>query len=251
MIKNFGAIILAAGKGKRMQMDSANKVTNLLGDKPIIVHVVHFLKSLGISEIVVVVGHQKESVIESLKGEEIIYAEQKEQLGSSHAVQASLSVLPSDLTDVIVVYGDEAVLYSEDNVKIINKLLDLHKSEENSLSLLTITLDDSFGLGRIIRDSNGKIISIIEEKDASDEQRAIKEINPGCFVFSVDFLKKYIPLVKKSEITGEYYLTSLVDLAVNNGERVDTLRGGKLRWRGINTRQELEEAKKLYEDVKN
>lgn len=244
--KKLGAIILAAGRGKRMQMDSVNKVTLQIAKKPIINHIVDFIKSLKIETIVVVVHYFKESVINSLKGKNIIYTEQKEVLGSAHAVMTALTDLPKDITDVVVVYGDEAILYSNKNKSIIGKLLDLHKSKNNAITLLTITINNPFGLGRVVRNSSGKIVAIIEEKDATEKQRKINEINPGCFIFSVNFLKQYLPRVEKSRITGEYYLTSLVNIAVKNNQSVDTLRGGGLLWRGINTKEELEEAEKLY-----
>jgi len=243
--KTFGAIILAAGRGKRMQLDGVNKVTTLLGDKAIILRIVHFFKSIDIAKIVVVVGHHKESVMDSLRNEDVIFAEQKEILGSGHAVMTALPSLPTDITDVLVVYGDDAVLYANKNTEIIKQLFKLHESTDNALSFLTITVDNPFGLGRVVRDASGKILSIAEEKDATLDEKKIHEINPGCFVFSVAFLKKYLPLVEKSPVTGEFYLTSLIDLAIKNNESVDTLRAGKLLWRGVNTKEELLEAEKL------
>jgi bifunctional UDP-N-acetylglucosamine pyrophosphorylase/glucosamine-1-phosphate N-acetyltransferase len=246
MNNKLGAIILAAGQGKRMQMTNVNKVTLHIAQKPIIVHIVDFINNLKIETIVVVIGHYKESVIESLKEKNIIYAEQKEVLGSAHAVMTALTSLPKDITDVMVVYGDDAVLYSNKNKSIISKALDLHQNNHNAITLLTITIDNPFGLGRIVRGIDGKISSIVEEKDATYKEREIQEINPGCFIFSVEFLKKYLPMVQKSKITGEYYLTSLIDLAVKNNEAVDTLQGGKLTWRGVNTKEELKQAEELY-----
>ena len=171
-------------------------------------------------------------------------------LGTGHSVQVALEVLGKDVTDVIVVYGDDAVLYAEKNVPIIQKLFAVHQQTQDSMTFLTIEQENPFALGRIVRDEKGKILAIIEEKDATDEQRKITEINPGCFVFSVAFLRKYLPLVEKSPVTGEYYLTSLIDLAIQHGERVDTLQGGKMAWRGVNTKEELAEAERLYAELK-
>jgi bifunctional UDP-N-acetylglucosamine pyrophosphorylase/glucosamine-1-phosphate N-acetyltransferase len=247
--RKIGAIILAAGKGKRMQMDGANKVTAHLAKKPMIQHIVDFMRKISIETIVVVVGHHKETVIDSLAGQNIIFAQQKELLGTGDAVSSAIEVLPKDITDVVVVYGDDAVLYSDKNVSLVNKLFEVHNRTENVMTFLTIEQDNPFALGRIVRGDNGKILAIVEEKDASEEQRKIKEINPGCFVFSVDFLRKYLPMVEKSPVTGEYYLTSLIDLAIQQGERVDTVQGGKLAWRGVNTKEELEEAERLYQSL--
>ena len=244
--RKLGAIILAAGKGKRMQMEGANKVTAHLAAKPMIQHIVEFMKKLSIETIMIVVGHHKETVMNSLKGLDLLFAEQKELLGTGHAVECAIKDLPQDVTDVMVVYGDDAVLYSEKNIPIIKEIVSVHNSTDDVMTFLTIEQDNPFGLGRIVRDSEGKVMAIVEEKDATAEQKKITEINPGCFVFSVEFLKKYLPMVEKSPVTGEYYLTSLIDLAIKDGERVDTLQGGKLSWRGVNTKAELEEAERIY-----
>lgn len=244
--KNIAAIILAAGKGKRMQLDTANKVTAQLAQKPMIQHIVDFIGKLAIKTIAVVVGYKKESVMDVLKGQDILFVDQKEQFGTGHAVACAIDVLPKAITDVFVVYGDDAVLYAQKNLAIIQQLFEVHSNTHDAMTFLTIEQENPFGLGRIVRDSEGKILAIVEEKDATDEQRKITEINPGCFIFSVTFLKKYLPLVEKSPVTGEYYLTSLIDLAIKHGERVDTLQGGELAWRGVNTQEELKEAEDLY-----
>lgn len=250
MKRKLGAIILAAGKGTRMQMEGANKVTAHLAEKPMIQHIVDFMRKISIETIVVVVGHHKETVMNSLQGQNILFAEQKQLLGTGEAVRCAVEALPDDVTDVVVVYGDDAVLYAEKNIPIVNKLFAVHNETNDVMTFLTIEQDNPFGLGRIVRDNEGKILAIVEEKDATDEQRKIKEINPGCFVFSVAFLRKYLPMLEKSPVTGEYYLTSLIDLAITHGEKVDTLQGGKMAWRGVNTKAELEEAERMYKNIK-
>src|SRR6185369_1756600 len=244
--RNFAAIILAAGKGKRMQMENANKVTAQLAEKPMILHIVDFIKSLEIKTIVVVVGHHKESVMGALAGQDVLFAEQKELLGTGDAVKAALTVLPESVSDVLVVYGDDAVLYAEKNQPELQKLFTTHEQANDVVTFLSIEQDNPSGLGRIVRDKSGKIKAIVEEKDATDEEKKITEINPGCFIFSVEFLKKYLPKLSKSSVTGEYYLTKLIDLAVADGRDVTGLQGGKMDWRGINTQEELEAAEKLY-----
>src|SRR5579862_9861404 len=111
--RKLGAIILAAGQGKRMQIDGINKVTMHLDNKPIISHIVHFMKKISIEDIVVVIGHAKESVIQTLDNENVLFAEQTERLGTGHALHVGVNVLPDDVTDVFVVYGDDAVFYNE------------------------------------------------------------------------------------------------------------------------------------------
>lgn len=245
-MRKLGAIILAAGKGKRMEMTDANKVTVKLADKPMIQHIVDFMRGMSIETIIAVVGFAKESVMETLKGQHIIFAEQIEQLGTGHAVVCALEKLPEDITDVLVVYGDDAVLYAEKHVPVIAQLFTSHNTHESAITFLTIEQPNPFGLGRIVRDGNGKVQAIVEEKDATDDQKKITEINPGCFLFSVSFLKKYLPLLEKSPVTDEYYITSLIDIAIAHQENVQTVQGGHLAWRGVNTKDEHKEAERLF-----
>lgn len=246
-MEHVGAIILAAGKGKRMNLEKGNKVILDLHGKPIILHIIHFMKKIGIGTIVTVVGHEKDSVRARASEDGVLFAEQTEQLGTGHAVQCALEVLPEEITDVLVVYGDDAVLYNDKQSHFVKELFAKHAESGSVLTFLTVEQENPYGLGRIVRDSEGKLESIVEEKDATDEQRRITEINPGCFVFKVDFLKNYLPMVEKSQATGEYYLTSLIDLAIHHGEIVETVKGGKLLWRGVNTPEELQEAERLLE----
>ncbi len=244
--RNFGAIILAAGKGKRMNSKSVNKVALPLADKPMIVHTVGLLEKVGIKEIVVVVGFAKKSVMNVL-GSKVIFAEQKKRLGTAHAVECALKKMPTDVEDVLVVNGDDSAFYSE---KIITELMKSHLSSNSAFTFLTIEKDNPFGLGRIVRDSKNELIAIVEEKNATESQKTIKEVNPGCYIFRISYLKKHINKVKKNELTGEYYLTDLVDLGIKNNEKIETLRGGSIAWRGVNTKDELQEAEKLFQQVK-
>lgn len=245
MKRILGAIILAAGRGSRMKMEDANKVTLELVDKPIVLHIVHFMRKLAIQTVVVVVGFARKSVEDVLAGEQVIFAEQTELLGTGYAVSAALPKLPKDVTDVFVVYGDDAVFYVDKHIPVMEQLFATHFSTDAAFTFLTIEQDDPIGLGRIVRGNDGKLLAIVEEKDATLEQKKITEINPGSFVFKVDFLTKYLPLVDRSPVTGEYYLTSLIDVAIKHGERVETVQGGKLSWRGVNTKEELEKAEEL------
>ncbi len=240
---NLGAIILAAGRGKRMNSGKTNKVAMHVGNKPLILHSVELLEKINFNQIIIVVGFAKESVLSALKKKYVVFAEQEKQLGTANAVSVALLKLDTSITDVLVIQGDDSHFYKE---QIISKLLEGHLSKNADLTLLTIDVDNSFGLGRIVKDSNKKIKAIIEEKDATSEIRKINEINPACYVFKVSFLKKYLPLVEKSKATQEFYLTSLIDIAIRNKEKIETMRGGSIPWRGINTKEELQEAEKLH-----
>lgn len=245
MKDNLGAIILAAGKGTRMKSEMVNKVAMHLADKPMILYAVDLLDGLGIKKIVVVIGFAKESVKKILEGK-AEFAEQKKRLGTGHAVSCALKKLPQKIENVLVLNGDDSAFYSKD---IIEKLINKHFGNNASFTFLTIEKDNPYGLGRVVRGKNGEVKAVVEEKDATLDKRKIKEVNPGCYLFKVPFLKKYLPKVEKSPITKEYYLTSLIDLGIKNKEKIETLKGGKLLWRGINTKDELLEAQKLITEV--
>ncbi|OGH08348.1 MAG: hypothetical protein A2171_00200 [Candidatus Levybacteria bacterium RBG_13_35_9] len=241
MKEKLGAIVLAAGKGSRMESKKVNKVTLPLGGKPMILHTAGLLREADISPIVVVIGFAKDSVRGLFNGD-VIFAEQRKRLGTAHAVASALKELPQDVEDVLILQGDDSALYSKE---VIERLIKQHRNTNASFTFLTIDVEDPTGLGRIVRNESGDLQGIVEEKDANLDQRQIHEINPACYVASTAFLRKYLKDVKKSSVTGEYYLTGLIDIGIKAGEKVETLRAGTIAWRGVNTKQELEEAEKL------
>ncbi len=240
--RTMGAIILAAGEGKRMKSGGVNKNSILLNGKPLISYPVELLKKLPIDPIVVVVGHASRSVRDALKNASVVFATQSERLGTGHAVKAAMEVIPESVTDIIILYGDDSYVYTE---SIIKKLWDIHDMNDSALTFLTITIDNPAGLGRIIRGENGDVIDIVEEKDAEEGQKNIKEINPNCYIFKTEFLREYLAKIPKSTVTGEFYLPALIKLARDYGEHVEAVDGGFMKWRGINTPEDLEEAKSL------
>lgn len=241
--RKLGAIILAAGRGSRMKSTKVNKVTLSLANKPLILHSIHILEKMDFEEIVVVVGFAKESVKNTLKESKVVFAEQNKRLGTAHAVKTALIKLNPSITDVLVIQGDDSHFYTND---IISKLTYAHFSSNADITFLTIHALNPFGLGRIVRDKGGNVKSIIEEKDATEAIRKIHEVNPACYMFKVTFLRKYLKTIQKSKVTGEYYLTDLIDIAIKNNLKIETMPAGEMSWRGVNTKEELEEAEKLY-----
>lgn len=246
MESKLGAIILAAGKGTRMGAKKINKVAMPLADKPMITHTIELLEKLDIKRIVVVVGFAKKSVMGVL-GQKVLFATQKKRLGTAHALLKGLEIMPRGTENILVLNGDDSAFYTRE---IISELILKHFSENSQATLLTIQKKDPHGLGRIVKDKSGKLLAIVEEKDATEKQREINEVNPGCYVFRSDFLNSYLPKVKKSQITGEYYLTSLIDIGIKNAKDLHTLPVGKIAWRGVNTHEELEEAQRLFTKIK-
>lgn len=236
----LAAIVLAAGSGTRFQSKDINKVTLSLAGKPIILYGISLLEKLGIEDIFVVVGFAKESVVQALADHKVTFVEQKEQLGTANAVALALEKIPPTITNVLVVNGDDP--FHKENT--INKLIKVHQANGAAITFTTANLTDPTGMGRIVRDSQGKVEAIIEEKDTSDTQRRITEVNGACYIFTIDFFKKYLPRLTPSKSTEEYYLTGLVAMAANNGERVETV-SVKGKWKGINSPQDLQGAEKL------
>lgn len=243
---NTGGIILAAGKGKRMKSKGSNKVTEKLGNKPMVVHAVHLLEEAGVSPIIIVVGFAKESVTSLFDGN-VLFAQQNKRLGTAHAASQGVKILKEDVKSAFVLNGDDSAFYSKE---IFNNLYEAHSKNRNAVTMLTLKVKNPAGLGRIVRNSKGEVVGIVEEKDATRKERKINEINPGCYLFDKDFLNKYLPKVKKSEVTNEYYIVSLIEIAVKNGKRVEAIDGGNVPWRGVNTEDELAQAEKLFKKHK-
>jgi len=212
-----------------------------LADKPMIVHTIELLETLLIKNIVVVVGFAKVSVMNIL-GQKVLFAEQTKRLGTGHAVSVGLKKISPDTQNVIVLNGDDSAFYKKD---LIEKLIEKHLLSKAKMTFLTIEKDDPTGLGRIVRGKNGKLAAIVEEKDATDNEKKIKEINPGCYIFEVEFLRKYLPQIKRSKVSDEYYITRIIDIGIKNSEHIETLSAGNIPWRGINTKEELQEAEQL------
>jgi bifunctional UDP-N-acetylglucosamine pyrophosphorylase/glucosamine-1-phosphate N-acetyltransferase len=238
-LKNMTAIVLAAGKGTRINAKKINKVMYPLAGKPMIGYTVGLLKKVGFEKIVIVVGFKKESIINYL-GKGFIYSHQKKRLGTAHAVKCALDKIPTGTKNVFICYSDDTSFYPP---SVIKKLVNFHLRNKQDLTLLTLIKKEPFGLGRIIRNSQGEIRAIIEEKSASKEQKKIKEINTGCYCFNLSFLKKYLLMVKKNPLKGEYYLTDIVDLAIKDNKKVIALKIEQGDYfQGVNTKEQLIEA---------
>ncbi len=246
-MENVAAVVLAAGKGKRMNSKTVNKVALPLGKLPMVVHTFRLLDNLGAKTIIIVVGFAKDSVMELFTGTKIIFCEQKKRLGTAHAVYCAMKKMPDKIKNVLVLNGDDSALYKADTIR---QLLEKHFESQASFTFLTIEMENPKGLGRVIRGKKGAVMAVIEEKDATEDILKIKEINPACYVFRADFLKKYLPMVKKSKITEEYYLTSLIDVGIKNNEKIETLQAGLFAWRGVNTKEELQEAENIFLKIK-
>jgi UDP-N-acetylglucosamine diphosphorylase/glucosamine-1-phosphate N-acetyltransferase len=247
----MAVVILAAGKGTRMRSDLP-KVLHLLDGKPLVEHVVETAEKLSPEKIVVVVGYKAEMVKTALKStplnsgleagakaraKNISFVEQKEQLGTAHAVLCSKSELEKFDGVVIVLSGDVPLIDKE----TILELIRLRNKTASPVALLTADAPDPAGYGRIIRGNGGEIAAIVEEGDATQEQKAICEINAGVYVFDAAFLFNAIWRITPDNTQKEFYLTDVVRIALASGEKVSALKTANIdRVRGVNRPEELE-----------
>lgn len=228
-------IILAAGKGVRMQSDLP-KVFHSLSGKPMLQYVIETVQSLGISDIYIVVGHKKEMIINYFKDWPVTFISQDKQLGTGHAVLMAEPYLKNFSGNVLVLAGDVPLLSS----KTLKNLVDFHNEHNASATDLTANLPDAGNYGRIIRDSNGEISRIVEKKDANEEELKIKEINTGTFCFNASDLFWALSKVKAENVQKEYYLTDTIGILREGGKRVFAyLSPNYKETLGVNTRDEL------------
>jgi UDP-N-acetylglucosamine pyrophosphorylase len=241
MRKPVAAVIMAAGKGTRMNNPNVAKVMFRINDRPMIDYVVDLADHIHCENIVVVVGWKKDSVIEHLKsrGSKVVCVEQSPQLGTGHAVMQAESSLSEFDGDVLVLSGDVPMLRSE----TVNILIAYHQKQGATATVLTAILSDATGYGRVIRDDEGNVVAIVEHRDASDEQRSIQEINSGIYVFDRDRLFAGLQHVTPNNDQGEFYLTDVFEYLWKNKFTVCAVPAeNSLEIQGINTVAQLEEA---------
>lgn len=238
-MRNLAAIVLAAGKGTRMKSKTP-KVLHGIAGRPMLFYPLNLLKELKAGKVLVVVGHGADEIRKAFGGEKAAFVLQKDQLGTGHAVMCALKELKGFDGDVLILSGDVPLIKKE----TLSGLVSLHaKGRKTALTLVTTVLDNPGGYGRIVRDEHGRITRIVEDKDASPLQKAIKEVNCGIYLASAEFLSKNIKKIGRDNAQGEYYLPDLVQLAVTQGGRVEALIAqDPVEVMGINNRIELARA---------
>jgi|TARA_B100000073_G_scaffold343347_1_gene347993 UDP-N-acetylglucosamine diphosphorylase/glucosamine-1-phosphate N-acetyltransferase len=238
MNKELRVVILAAGKGTRMNSDLP-KVLHKLKDKPLIDYVIDESELLNPKEILIVVGFKKERVIKHTESRiNLRYATQMEQLGTGHAVLQTNKLLKNEKGHILILYGDVP------NIKAstLQPIIDDHIINNRDLTLITAEIDDPTGYGRIIRDKNGNLLKIIEEKDCSDNEKKIKEWNPGIYIFKIPEVFEILNNIKTNNASKEYYLTDAIGLAQQSNMQIKAIKiTNSDELIGVNTANQLKE----------
>lgn len=217
-MKNITALILAAGEGKRMKSRKSKLVHELCG-RAMIDWVHGAVAGAGISKSVIVVGHLADQVMKLMEGK-AEFVIQEERLGTGHAVMQAEKYLEGDSGLVMVLYGDTPLVTSETLIQSI----EFHKKSGCAATILTAEVDDPSGYGRIIRNGAGGVERIVEHKDATDEERAVREINSGMYVFSAEALRQALKELRNDNAQGEYYLTDTIQILAGKGLKVGACR---------------------------
>ena len=239
-MKHTDVVILAAGKGSRMQSDLP-KVLHPLGGRPMLEHVLVAAGTVPDGRSIVVTGHGATQVEQSFADGEHLFARQGEQLGTAHAVQMALPHLRSGAV-ALILYADVPLI----NATTIARMLDAVSPQQ--IALLTLQTDNASGYGRIVRGAEGAIESIVEHRDANAEQLNINEINTGVMALGADQLKAWLPQINNNNAQGEYYLTDLIAIARANDCRVESIQPTFANEvQGVNNRVQLAELERAYQ----
>lgn len=245
MDSGLAVVIMAAGKGTRMKNPDIAKVMYTVAEKPMVEHVVDLALELDSKRTIVIVGWKKESVTRHLRqtGKPVICVEQSPQLGTGHAVMQAEKALEGFAGDVLVLSGDVPLL----SVDTVRRLLLVHRESQAAATVLTAVLDDPTGYGRILRDSREHVVGIVEQKDASEQEREIKEINSGIYLFDKTRLFDGLKHVTPHNAQKEYYLTDVFQYFWRSGFPVRAVTATHPQEiRGVNTVQQLDEAREAY-----
>jgi bifunctional UDP-N-acetylglucosamine pyrophosphorylase/glucosamine-1-phosphate N-acetyltransferase len=238
---NLDIVILAAGQGTRMK-SALPKILHPVAGKPMVGHVIDTCKQIGASNLNVVIGHGADKVRAHFSGDNAInWVEQREQLGTGHAVQMTLDHLTDDSV-VLICYGDGPLIKADTFSGLVRDV------SEQSMALLTVVMDDPSGYGRIIRNDDNSVVAIVEQKDGNPEQLAVTEINTGVMAVSGKHLKQWLPSLSNDNAQGEYYLTDIIAMAAADGIRVIASHPDSVdEVMGANNRVQLAELERCYQ----
>lgn len=235
--KDIAVIIFAAGKGTRMNSFTP-KVLREIAGRPMISYTLENLRKSGLREIIVVVGYKMNRVIMETAGS-CKFAYQEKLLGTADAAYQGLLKTSDNIKTVVAMNGDDSAFYKPETIK---EIINSHYQNQAVISFVSLIKENPEGLGRVVRDKKGKLLSIVEEKEANISEKRIKEVNDGLYVFNKEWLQKNIKKVKKSS-SGEYYIVDLIKQALKQTNKVNVFKlQNSDEWQGVNTREQLKEA---------
>jgi dTDP-glucose pyrophosphorylase len=235
---DISAVVLAAGKGTRMESHLPKVIKEVCG-RPMIAYTLENLRNAGINDITLVVGFRKNLIVKEV-GVAVKFAYQKNPKGgTADAAKVGFEKVNEKSKTLVVINGDDSAFYRAGTIK---NILKIHEEKGRKLTFVSLMKDNPTGLGRVVRGENGLITKIVEEKDATDEERKINEVNDGLYVFDRSWFEDNINKIKIGH-QGEYYLVDIIKLAIDQGDRMATYTlPTDDEWQGVNTPEQLEEA---------
>ncbi len=241
-LQTLSAVILAAGKGTRMYSDLP-KVLHKVAAKPMVKHVIDTAHALNAKNIHLIYGHAREIMQDALKDEKVNWVYQAEQLGTGHAMQQAEPFFEDD-ENIVMLYGDAPLIQPETLQKLIAA------KPENGIALLTVVLDNPTGYGRILRNEQGEVVGIVEQKDANDAQKQIREVNTGVMVSSGKDFRKWLGRLNNNNAQHEYYMTDVIALAKQDGEQIVAVQADDfMEVEGANNRLQLAALERYYQKL--
>ena len=236
--KDLFGIILAAGKGTRMK-SNLPKVIHTICGRPMISYSLENLRNSGIVNLLPVVGYKRHLVLHQIS-RNINYVVQEKTSGTGDAVRIALKKIDSKFKNVLVINGDDSAFYKPETIKNVIKT---HDENNSVITFVSLVQGNPMGLGRVVRNEKGEFKAIIEEKDASSDERKIKEVNDGLYIFNQKWIRKNINKLQKSPVSGEYYLTDMLKIAVDQNRKISIYKlPDSNEWQGINTPEQLQTA---------
>jgi bifunctional UDP-N-acetylglucosamine pyrophosphorylase/glucosamine-1-phosphate N-acetyltransferase len=239
-MENIKAVVLAAGLGTRMNTE-VPKVLHHVGSETLIGEVLRSLKEAGILDIVVVVGYRADLVREVCAGEGITFVEQKELLGSGDALKQAMGKMDNFSGDALITYGDAPLITPDTYKKLVLK----HRNDNAVCTVLTTRMDNPSSYGRVLKDLKGDIVDIVEETEATAEEKAIKEVNVGTYCFRGEEMRRFIPQIVMNKKKSEFYLTDIVRILSRNNQKISSEWCHQEEAIGVNSRKDLATVSKI------
>jgi UDP-N-acetylglucosamine diphosphorylase/glucosamine-1-phosphate N-acetyltransferase len=241
---SFATLILAAGKGTRMKSDLV-KVLHPVAGRPMLDYVLNLAEEMGSGKIAVIIGHQAELVEDRYGTRGLVFVYQREQLGTGHAVLQARGAFAGYRGTILILCGDVPLL----QVSTVRDLMERHRASGAAITVLTTLLEDPFGYGRIVKDKEGNVLGIVEHRDATEEQKKIREINTGIYCAENPFLFEAVSEIGNDNAQKEYYFTDIFAIARRRGVRTASVIApdpGEVM--GINSQEDLARARKILQE---